>query len=197
MTPATESALGLFCAAGLPERDAREWSESFPITTGEFKPDAREYGAFWRRSAALLGRLPAKSRRNEAERAAADALLSDAHASRESFLAAHVEPVYDRLTERGSTRRPHIARATRTAPRSTRACSLRMCCRARASANICATPCSCRARRAPRSAPNSPHAARSISALRASPDAARPFISTLSIRVFLMPRTTRPWLRPS
>jgi (3,5-dihydroxyphenyl)acetyl-CoA 1,2-dioxygenase len=103
MTPATGSALGPLCAAGLPEQDAREWSESFPITTGEFEPDARDYGAFWRRSTALLGRLPAKSRRNEAERAAADALLSDAHASRESFLAAHVEPVYDRLTERGST----------------------------------------------------------------------------------------------
>src|SRR6202046_4934616 len=103
MTPATESALGPLCAAGLPEHDAREWSESFPITTGEFEPDARDYGAFWRRSAALLGRLPAKSRRNDAERVAAQALLSDAHASRESFLAAHVEPVYDRLTERGST----------------------------------------------------------------------------------------------
>jgi thioesterase DpgC len=103
MTPATESALGPLCAAGLPEHDAREWSESFPIPTGEFRSDAREYGAFWRRSAALLERLPAKSRRNEAERAAAEALLSDAHASRESFLAAHVEQVYDGLTERGST----------------------------------------------------------------------------------------------
>src|ERR1700735_1260116 len=102
MTPATESALGPLCAAGLPEHDAREWSESFPITTGEFEPDARDYGAFWRRSAALLGRLPAKSRRNDAERAAAEALLSDAHASRESFLAAHVEHVYDHLTERAS-----------------------------------------------------------------------------------------------
>jgi (3,5-dihydroxyphenyl)acetyl-CoA 1,2-dioxygenase len=103
MTPATESALAPLCAAGLPEHDAREWSESFPITTGEFGSDAREYGAFWRRSTALLGRLPAKSRRNEAERAAAEALLSDAHVSRESFLAVHVEQVYDRLTERGST----------------------------------------------------------------------------------------------
>ena len=103
MTPATESALGPLCAAGLPERDAREWSESFPTTTGGFDSDFREASAFWRRSAALLERLPAKSKRNEAERAAADALLSDGHASRESFLAAHVEQVYDCLTERGST----------------------------------------------------------------------------------------------
>ena len=34
----TESALKPLCAAGLPEHDAREWSESFPIMTGEFEP---------------------------------------------------------------------------------------------------------------------------------------------------------------
>ena len=103
MTLATESALAPLRAAGLPERDALEWSESFPIATGEFEPDAREYGAFWRRSAALLRRVPPKPRRNEVERAAADALLSDARASRELFLAAHVEQIYDLLTERAST----------------------------------------------------------------------------------------------
>jgi thioesterase DpgC len=103
MTLATESALAPLRAAGLPERDALEWSESFPIATGEFEPDAREYGAFWRQSAALLRRVPPKPRRNEVERAAADALLSDARASRESFLAAHVEQIYDLLTERAST----------------------------------------------------------------------------------------------
>ena len=103
MTLATESALAPLRAAGLPERDALEWSESFPIATGEFEPDAREYGAFWRQSAALLRRVPPKPRRNDVERAAADALLSDARASRESFLAAHVEQIYDLLTERAST----------------------------------------------------------------------------------------------
>jgi (3,5-dihydroxyphenyl)acetyl-CoA 1,2-dioxygenase len=102
MTPATESALGPLCAAGLPEHDAREWSESFPIPTGEFGSDAREYGAFWRQSAALLRTLPPKPRRNEAEQTAADALLSVGRDSRESFLAAHVEQVYERLTERAS-----------------------------------------------------------------------------------------------
>ena len=103
MTLATESALAPLRAAGLPERDALEWSESFPIVTGDFEPDVREYGAFWCRSAALLRRVPPKPRRNEVERAAADALLSDARASRESFLAAHVEQIYDLLTERAST----------------------------------------------------------------------------------------------
>ena len=103
MTSATNSALASMRAAGLPDDDAREWSEAFPVATGEFEPDARGASAFWRRSASLLRRLPPKPRRNEAEQTAADAMLSVTRASRESFLAAHVEPVYDRLTERGST----------------------------------------------------------------------------------------------
>jgi thioesterase DpgC len=103
MMPPTEPIPGPMRAAGLPEQEAREWSESFPVTTGEFESDARDCSAFWRRSAALLRRLPSKPRRNGAEQAAAEALLSDARASRESFLAAHVEQIYDRLTERCST----------------------------------------------------------------------------------------------
>jgi (3,5-dihydroxyphenyl)acetyl-CoA 1,2-dioxygenase len=102
MRSATESALGPLRAAGLPERDAREWSESFPVMTGDFDADARDSSAFWRHSTALLRRLPLKPRRSGAEQAAAEALLSDARASRESFLAAHVEQAYDLLTERGS-----------------------------------------------------------------------------------------------
>jgi hypothetical protein len=58
MTSATESALGPLRAAGLPERDAREWSESFPVMIGDFDADARDSSAFWRRSTALLRRLP-------------------------------------------------------------------------------------------------------------------------------------------
>ena len=103
MTPSTESTLGPLRAAGLPEHDMREWSESFPITTGDFEADTRDSSTFWRRSTSLLRRLPLKPCRNRAEQAAAEALMSDARASRESFLAAHVEPVYDRLTERGAT----------------------------------------------------------------------------------------------
>ncbi len=42
MTSATDSALASMRAAGLPEDDARQWSESFPVMTGEFEPDARD-----------------------------------------------------------------------------------------------------------------------------------------------------------
>jgi (3,5-dihydroxyphenyl)acetyl-CoA 1,2-dioxygenase len=103
MTAATEPALASIRAAGLPEQEAREWSEALPTRTGEYESDASRFSAFWRRSAALLGRLPSKPRRNEAEQGAADALLSNTRASRESFLGPHVEQIYDLLTERCST----------------------------------------------------------------------------------------------
>lgn len=103
MTSTPESTVRPLRAAGLPEHDVREWCESFPVTTGDFEADTRESSTFWRRATSLLRRLPLKPCRNGAEQAAANALMSDARVSRESFLAAHVESIYDRLTERGST----------------------------------------------------------------------------------------------
>jgi (3,5-dihydroxyphenyl)acetyl-CoA 1,2-dioxygenase len=102
MTSVTESVRASMRAAGLPEQEAQEWSVGFPATTGDYESDASRYSAFWRRSASLLHTLPPKPRRNKAEQVAADALSSVARASRESFLAAHVEQVYARLTEHGS-----------------------------------------------------------------------------------------------
>jgi (3,5-dihydroxyphenyl)acetyl-CoA 1,2-dioxygenase len=102
MMAATESALASIRAAGLPEQEAQEWCAAIPAVTGEYESDACGHSAFWGRLGALLRRLPLKPQRSRAEQAAADALLSAARASRESFLAAHVEQVYDRLTERGS-----------------------------------------------------------------------------------------------
>jgi len=103
MTLTTESALAPMRAAGLAERETQQWSDALPRATGEYEADARGYSGFWRRSASLLQALPPKPRRGEAEQAAAEAILSVGRASRESFLAAHVEAVYDRLTGRGST----------------------------------------------------------------------------------------------
>jgi (3,5-dihydroxyphenyl)acetyl-CoA 1,2-dioxygenase len=102
MTTAMEPALASMRAAGLSEREARDCFEALPGPTDAYDADAREHSAFWRRSAALLGKLPPKPRRNAAEHAAADALLSAARAARESFLSFHVEQIYDLLTERGS-----------------------------------------------------------------------------------------------
>ncbi len=66
MTSAIESALASMRAAGLPEHDVREWSESFPVMTGDFEADTRESSTFWRRSTSLLRRLPLKPRRSGA-----------------------------------------------------------------------------------------------------------------------------------
>jgi (3,5-dihydroxyphenyl)acetyl-CoA 1,2-dioxygenase len=102
MTSPNPCPLASLRAAGLPEGDLNEWSESFPVLTGAFEADAQESSTFWRRATSLLRKLPLKPLRNKAEQSAADALLSDSRASRESFLAVHVEHVYDRLTNHGS-----------------------------------------------------------------------------------------------
>jgi (3,5-dihydroxyphenyl)acetyl-CoA 1,2-dioxygenase len=102
MTATMAEAATAIRAAGLPEQAAHEWSRALPSKTGDYDPDVRTFGAFWRQSADLLRSLPPKPRRNEAEQSAADALLSPARASREAFLAAHVEEVYGRLTDRNS-----------------------------------------------------------------------------------------------
>jgi (3,5-dihydroxyphenyl)acetyl-CoA 1,2-dioxygenase len=88
----------LLRAAGLPEQAIDEWSRAVPTETGEYESDTQRYGSFWSQSARLLQALPRKPQRNEAERAAADALLSQSRAARESFLAPHAEQVYALLT---------------------------------------------------------------------------------------------------
>ncbi len=92
----------MLCAAGLPEQAVDEWSRAVPTETGDYESDTQRYGSFWSQSARLLETLPRKPRRNEAERAAADALLSHSRATRESFLAPHAEQVYGLLTGRRS-----------------------------------------------------------------------------------------------
>jgi (3,5-dihydroxyphenyl)acetyl-CoA 1,2-dioxygenase len=102
MTPGAAPASMSMRAAGLPETAVQEWSQALPAGTGDYESDVRRFGAFWSRSATLLLTLPHKLRRNEAEHAAAEALLSVARASREAFLAAHVDEVYGRLTQQSS-----------------------------------------------------------------------------------------------
>jgi enoyl-CoA hydratase/carnithine racemase len=102
MTPGTAPASMAMRAAGLSEQAAQEWSQALPAGTGDYASDVRRFGAFWSQSAAMLRMLPPKTRRNEAEHAAADALASMARASRETFLAAHVDEIYGRLTQQSS-----------------------------------------------------------------------------------------------
>lgn len=85
--------------AGLPANVVDEWIENTPASTGDQEEDIVRYAAFWARAQQLLKHLPAKPRRNEAETAAAGTVISAARSSRDRFLAAHRDWIYDRLTK--------------------------------------------------------------------------------------------------
>jgi thioesterase DpgC len=69
-----------------------------PAITGDMVRDTVAFAEFWNNSAALLSRLPAKPKRNADELAVARAILEAARTAREVFLRAHIETVYDALT---------------------------------------------------------------------------------------------------
>ena len=73
-----------------------------PRDTGDFAGDCARYSRFWESSAALLERLPAKPARNAEQAEAAGRVKQAAREARARFLFAHVETVYDRLTQNRS-----------------------------------------------------------------------------------------------
>ena len=79
-----------------------QWAATEPRPTGAYEHDVGTYGTFWKGGEALMRRLPAKPRRSPDEAATAATILAAARQSRERFLAAHAERVYDRLTGNGS-----------------------------------------------------------------------------------------------
>ena len=83
-------------AAGLSAALVAEWAP--PSETGAYEADVARYGAFWTQSRRLVGTLPEKPKRSAAEAAAAASVLSAARASRERFLSAHADRVYDAAT---------------------------------------------------------------------------------------------------
>ncbi len=87
--------------AGLDEAAVVDWISAVPDGQG-FEDEPRGFPAFWQLSDSLLHRLPAKSKRNSAEAAAAQFILSTARAQREQFLALHAEALYDKLTRNRS-----------------------------------------------------------------------------------------------
>ncbi len=85
-------------AAGLPEETLERWRRSLPTEAGELAPDARRYGDFWRETASLLARLPAKPQRNAEEQVLARSLTNLGREARERFLKTHARSAYDQLT---------------------------------------------------------------------------------------------------
>src|SRR5215470_14067548 len=90
----------ILVAAGFSVDAAIEWHDAVPEETTTFASDRHAYSDFWLKSARLIARLPAAAHRNEAENAAATAIVETARRARTRFLRAHVEAVYDILTDR-------------------------------------------------------------------------------------------------
>ena len=88
--------------AGFGDSDISDWIATMRSDTADYDLDVRSYSPVWQRSYELLARLPPKPARNPDEAQAAAAILAVARDHRERFLAAHVEAVYDRVTEKRS-----------------------------------------------------------------------------------------------
>src|SRR5258708_16292040 len=94
----------VLAAAGFSADAAAEWNDAAPDGITTFLSDRHAYSDFWLKSARLIARLPAAANRNEPERTAATVILETARRARTRFLHAHVEAVYDILTDRRSRR---------------------------------------------------------------------------------------------
>jgi thioesterase DpgC len=73
-----------------------------PSQTTDFASDHRTFSAYWEASARLVAQLPPRARRSETEHATARSLHEAARAARVKFLRAHVDAVYDLLTDNRS-----------------------------------------------------------------------------------------------
>ena len=62
--------------AGLEEASVAAWIASTPPDTADYDADRRRFGRCWTLAAELMGRLPQKPKRSEAEAAAAQSLLA-------------------------------------------------------------------------------------------------------------------------
>jgi len=94
--PANENSVLL--QAGVPGAEAAAWLASRTAVTGDFARDAAAHSKFWRLGARLRETLPAKPKRNAAQVAAAAIIFRMEREARESFLGAHVDTLYRRLT---------------------------------------------------------------------------------------------------
>jgi enoyl-CoA hydratase/carnithine racemase len=85
-------------SAGLPSADVDAW-RARPPTEPEFEAASAATCSYLAGGAELLGRLPARRDRNEAEAKAAGALQTELDAARARFLRVHADNVYAELTD--------------------------------------------------------------------------------------------------
>jgi thioesterase DpgC len=86
-------------AAGLSPGDIADWRASARPPEAHFGGAARASSEYLRRGEELLGRLPPRQKRDDAEREAAAELKAALDVERIRFLRAHAEDVYAALTE--------------------------------------------------------------------------------------------------
>jgi (3,5-dihydroxyphenyl)acetyl-CoA 1,2-dioxygenase len=86
-------------AAGLSEQEVAAWRSATPTTLGSFPAAARATCDFLTRGEELLGRLPARPERGEAEQAAAAELIAFLNGARTDFMRAYAADVYAALTD--------------------------------------------------------------------------------------------------
>jgi (3,5-dihydroxyphenyl)acetyl-CoA 1,2-dioxygenase len=86
-------------AAGLSEQEVAAWRSATPTTLGSFPAAARATCDFLTRGEELLGRLPARPERSEAEQAAAAELIAFLDGARTDFMRAYAADVYAALTD--------------------------------------------------------------------------------------------------
>lgn len=89
---------GVLAGGGVPAPVAKSWLRSLPKIRDNFRLDSAACTRFWRASARLRALLPAKSKRNTAEAAAAALIHRRERELREQYLATHAVALYGKLT---------------------------------------------------------------------------------------------------
>ena len=90
-------------SVGLPAEEIAAWRTAERAEFGSFAASARAVSEYLTRGEGLLARLPERGSRNEAEAAAAEAVVAASDSARERFFRAHAEELYSALTN-GFTR---------------------------------------------------------------------------------------------
>jgi len=84
--------------SGLPAPAVADWLANEPKIGGDYSDDALAHMRFWRAGEELVSRLPRKSERSEPTRQAGAVLHRILRASRDRFLATHMETLYRGIT---------------------------------------------------------------------------------------------------
>jgi (3,5-dihydroxyphenyl)acetyl-CoA 1,2-dioxygenase len=98
----TPNAATLLGNAGLAANNVNSWIDAFPTLRSDFAYDGAACSMFWDLGKRLRRQLPKKSVRNPNETTANEYIHQGERELREHFLNAHIDKLYDKLTNCGS-----------------------------------------------------------------------------------------------